>query len=165
MELSLYGKTPGELKEYIDYIDSCSEMELFILVRKYYEVIRTSENILKEKSKKITLYNTNYQEFLYSLDYSLLATNRFGTNIQYNPNGRIKLTNEFKKWYDSWQSYENNLDDNTRELYYTYRRQCKSLELFSLDKQLTSKDIDIIEEKRETSYYQPIIKSIKQATA
>lgn len=165
MELSLYGKEPGELREYTDYINSCSEMELFIIVRKYYEVIRTSENILREKSKKITSYNTNYQEFLYSLDYSLIATNRFGTKIEYNPNGRIKLTTEFKKWYDSWQNYEANLDNETRKLYYTYRRQGKSLELFSLDKQLTSKDIDIIEETRETTYYQSMIKSIKQATA
>jgi hypothetical protein len=110
-------------------------------------------------------FDTNYQEFLYSLDYAILSTNRFGTKIEYNQNGRIKLTDEFKEWYDSWQNYETNLDDATRKLYYTYRRQGKSLELFSLDKQLTSNDISNIVEENDSYYYKPIIKSIKQITA
>lgn len=153
MKQSLYGKYPGVLKHDAKYIENCSEMELFIIVSKYYETFRMSsylnkmiafskqigdskmvlhfEKALEDETKKNPLAKNNAQEYSYTLDYCLLQTARFNTNISYNPNGRIAITDEFKNWYENWQMYIATLDKNCYEVYAKCRYEGKSLQHFS----------------------------------
>lgn len=166
MKQNLYGKYPGVLKYDVKYVKSCSEMELFILVSKYYEVIHATTyyekmisfyqklndekmvDYFKEKirieKEKCPLLTENPQEFYYTLNYCLLQTARFNTNIAYNPNGEVIITEEFNEWYNNWQLYVNTMDESPLAIYRKCRYEGKSLEYFNND---GSTSASIIENK------------------
>lgn len=75
----------------------------------------------------------NDQEWLYAMDFTILQSSRFGTNIKYNPEGRIILTEEFNNWYDNWHLYIANMDKATLNFYRTCRYENKHLDKFNLE--------------------------------
>lgn len=164
MKPSLYGKYAGRLKYSVDYLSKCSELELFIQVSSLYypltmmeyskKMVKFYENTEDIASKKyfeerisnlnIVLRKENtkeYNDFIYALDYCILQTARFNTNVVYNPKGRIIITEEFKNWYNNWQLYIASMDDETLALYRTCRYQGKGLEKFHLDKPIEKEKV------------------------
>lgn len=164
MRPSLYGKYAGRLKHSVDYLSKCPELELFIQVSSLYyplammeyykKMVKFYENIEDLASKKyfekridelnIVLNEENtkeYKDFIYALDYCILQTARFNTNVVYNPNGRIIITDEFRNWYDSWQLYMASMDKETLALYRTCRYQGKGLDKFHLDKPIEKEKV------------------------
>ena len=115
MRQSLYGKYPGALKYDSKYVENCSEMELFVVVSKYYEVVRMRnycnkminfaersndqemkkhfEEMLANEKKKNPLVNDNPQEYSYTLDYCLfykyLNKHMKNTYNDYNPSSFV----------------------------------------------------------------------------
>lgn len=187
MKQSLYGKYPGVLKNDTKYIENCSEMELFIMINKYYEVLRLKnyyEQIIEfyrktedqrmisyfEKKLEILmeknyLFTSNPQEYSYTLDYCLLQTARYNTNITYNPCGRILITNEFKKWYEKWFLYVSTLDNDSFSLYARYRYEGKNLDCFNIQKPLElDKKLDNIEDLNINDLY-VLTKNIRHISA
>lgn len=188
MKQSLYGKYPGALKYDSKYVEDCSEMELFVVVSKYYEVVRMRnycnkminfaernndqemkkhfEEMLVNEKKKNPLVTDNPQEYSYTLDYCLLQTARFNTNISYNPNGRVVVTDEFKDWYEKWQLYIATLDKNCYSLYARYRYECKSLSHFSEESNLIMNNGDLEQfENIDTEKNYTLQKNIRQISA
>ena len=185
MNPSLYGKNPGKLRYDTKYIQNCSEIELFQQVSIYYSCVKRIEYatklkefyqcledekmvdyfdqmIEKEKEKNIVL-KTDYQEFLYTLDYCILQTARFGTKVVYNPKGRVQITEEFKTWYQNWQNYILCMDDIDYYAYSTCRYEGKGFQYFQLNQPIPASDIsDFIE---HTDHYQLVKRNIKQISA
>lgn len=167
---SLYRIYPGKLKYDTKHIESCSEIELFIFINyymnkterinfldycdymiSYYIRFYNAERIEHFKSIKqngITkelvkdpsfLYNL--EDYAYSLDNCLLQSIRFGTNIEYNPNGRINQTKEFKEWFNNWKSYISEISNEaSNQEEYCYEN--KILDNFKLTKNLIEKEIE-----------------------
>lgn len=188
MELSLYGKYAGRLKYSTDYLNKCSELELFnqvsslyypiSMVEHYEKMINSYKNTGDEINKKyyedeITYLNTilktnnakEYDEIIYALDYCILQTARFGTNVTYNPNGRIILTEEFKNWYDNWSLYIASMDDVTLAIYRTCCYEGKGFDKFKLDKSIKKQCITNEFNNAKPIQYKLTKKNIKQKLA
>lgn len=186
MKQSLYGKYPGVLKYDSNYVENCSEIELFIIVSKYYEVSRMKnyctkminfatqnndngmieyfQNILELETKKNPLIVNNPQEYSYTLDYCLMQTARFNTNIKYNPNGRVIITNEFKDWYEKWYLYISTLEKDCYSAYARYRYEGKNLQHFNEETALMMMNNDLEQLYNINNGY-TLQKNIKQISA
>jgi len=196
MNQSLYGKYAGILENNKEYLQNCSEIELFIQVNAYYEPINsynTISNNIDYLIKMIHFYKTTEEkeleeyfikelvflkkklaycknpeesyEFAYPMDYCILQTKRFGTKVKYNKDGRVILTDEFKEWYNNWQTYMTYMDNETLQAYRTCRYEGKGLEYFQLNKYLEKESIIEKIETIKTQSHKPIQKSIKQKLA
>lgn len=188
MKKSLFGIYPGKLKDDVDYIKKCSEMELFLQVNCYYEPIRMLTYYSKMKKfyqkledTKATTYFQNkieellnikniktesdFNEYKYTADFCILQTSRFGTNVVYNVKGNIVLTEEFKNWYNKWQAYISTMDDDTLSFYRRCRYEGKHLDLFHPNNkpEVLKELITDLEEFNQP--YQLVKKSIKQVSA
>lgn len=175
MKPNLYGKYAGKLEREKNYLQNCSEMELFIQVNTLYEPINSYNNItnmisflekqkrfftrtnelelveyISNKEKTLTkeleylstiVEKINDEEWAYSMDYCILQTARFGTNVSYNPNGRIIITEEFKNWYNNWQAFITYANDETLSYYRTCRYEGKGLDKFNFEHSITKKQI------------------------
>ena len=177
MKPSLYGKYAGILKYDAEYVKNCSEMELFIQVNAYYEPVHRYNELLAlvpnyikmkefyekhDDNKAAELTSKRTDEVEYAMDFCILQTAKFGTNVSYNPNGRVILTEEFKAWYENWKLYVESMDNNVLEAYRRYRYQGKSLENFkTFAEQITSTGASIDED----NYKMQKQKSIKQEIA
>lgn len=191
---SLYGIYPGKLKYDTKYIESCSEMELFIQVNdfmiktqnlkflnycdeniKLYQQSNDEErvehfksikqNCIKKELSKNSLFLDNLEEYVYSLDYCILQTARFGTNVEYNPTGRVIKTKEFNEWYNNWRLFISSMDDASFSIYRKYRYEGKSLECFKLNKKLTQEEINNLEDNDEKIYVYTKKENIKHSYA
>lgn len=186
MKKSLYGKFPGLLKYDTKYIENCSEIELFIQVSKYYEVIKMKnyyekmihfyqttadqdmilyfKKRLAEELEKNPLLSNDPQTYFYTMDYCLLQTARFNTGIIYNPDGRIKITDDFKKWYNDWQNYILTMDQDLFSAYMKWRYEGKNLAHFNIDDTSTSSDT-IIKRMEQDNFTLVKQKNIRIKTA
>lgn len=146
-------------------------LKYFNKMKKFYKLTcqEELENYFDKKIQELenrstrTMEELESDEWTYSMDFCILQTARFGTKVTYNPNGRIILTDEFKDWYNNWQSYITNMDSETLSIYRTCRYEGKYLDRFNLDKPSISEDIieDIDVAKPYT--YKLTQKSIKQS--
>lgn len=179
MKTSLYGKYAGMLKYDTEYIENCSEMELFIQVSAYYEPVRRynellnlatyyekmkrfykanddessvkyfenlKNNLTKELTNSSMILERKDKEWEYAMDFCILQTAKFGTNVSYNPSGRVILTEEFNTWYQNWQFYVNNMDETVLNVYRKYRYEGKSLNNFQ----------NIVEQRIKNGYEESI---------
>lgn len=175
MKPSMYGINPGKLKYEENYIKNCSELELFIQIKAFYEPIKFYNEAINnlysfeklksfyeqtEEFELVNYFNNKIKyitekldyakikaeniEYIYAMDFCILQSARFDTNVVYNPNGRVILTDEFKNWYDNWELYIKEMDNNTHNFYRNCRYEGKFLDKFNLNQ----KDINssIIEE-------------------
>lgn len=156
MNKSLYGIYPGKLKYDSKYIKECSEMELFIQVNNYLEkeeILKYYDYCNKMKDfyikcedysmvnhfeKQLNQYESirnyiieNKDETEYALDFCILQTARYNTNVKYNPNGRIIRTEEFNEWYEKFKLYSLTLNKETMEFYKKCRYESKGLQYFN----------------------------------
>lgn len=80
-------------------------------------------------------------ENIYAMDFCILQSARFGTNVVYNPNGRVNITDDFKNWYDNWKLYISSLDDNTLNFYRKCRYEGKHLDKFNLSQNIINTNV------------------------
>lgn len=126
----------------------------------YFEDLKTK--LANKINKAVELTSKRTDEVEYAMDFCILQTAKFGTNVSYNPNGRVILTEEFKAWYENWKLYVESMDNNVLEAYRRYRYQGKSLENFkTFAEQITSTGASIDED----NYKMQKQKSIKQEIA
>jgi len=102
------------------------------------ELLEYVSNKQKDLIKKLEYLRNivekiNDPEWAYSIDYCILQTARFGTNVSYNPNGRIIITEEFKSWYNNWQAYITYMDEETLLHYRKCRYEGKGLDKFNIN--------------------------------
>lgn len=135
MKKSLYGIIPGLVSGDNKYIKTCSEFELYIQVEKYREL---AINFFKTNNQKL-------DECLYALDYCVLETSRFNTNTEYNPEGRVIITEEFNIWYNNWKNYVENMDDETLMALRRCQKQALPLNIFYFDKPVNEAEIEQFE--------------------
>lgn len=182
MKPSIYGKYPGKLKNDTNYIQNCSEIELFIQVNKYYGLFQTIEyyskmkkfyqitedekmmnyfeELRKQELEKSNLLKNEPQEFLYTMNYCLLQTSRFDTKIVYNPKGQVEITKEFQQWYQNWLTYFQNMSMEDLMIYRKCSYEGKNLQYFQLNREISTKDI--LENPENKNSYQLVKKNIRQ---
>lgn len=98
----LYGTYPGAFKDKCDYLDKCSEIELFLAINEKIGYI----NFLKDDFKGAGYQYSDIDEEYFALDYVILLTRRFDVNIEQPMNGaRVSRKGEAKDWYNWWHDY------------------------------------------------------------
>ncbi len=160
----------GKLKYDADYIKSCSEIELFIQINSYYELLASLKlktyyhkmRMLYQKAEDLTLAeffakkeqnisermpsDDEIKELEETLDFCILESSRFDTGVCFNSNGVVEKTQKFYNWYYSWNFYIQNMDDETLLAYRKCRYEGKGLSQFQLK---SYPDLEAVEEALE----------------
>lgn len=134
IQVSAYYEPIRNHKELLSRLAYYEKMKLFYLMNEDESALSYFEDLIKDTTKllsfsTILLENRN-EEHEYAMDFCILQTKKFGTQVSYNPAGRVTLTEEFNEWYKNWQLYVNNMDKTTLDIYRTYRYEGKSLDNF-----------------------------------
>ena len=104
-------------------------------LEKYFSKKLEDYNKRKDNLIKIieTRNDSDDNEWNYAMDFCILQTAKFGTNVSYNPNGRVIITDQFAEWYNNWQSYVTYMDEDSLQLYRRCRYEGKGLDNFCID--------------------------------
>lgn len=164
----------------IKYLKRCSEVELFLNInknhnilenynnRKYYEKLSNDYKNIQDdsmakyfeaKSLSSTHIITSFEKLesiKRELYYAMLQTSRFNVNLKVDDNGNLIMTDEFLTWYYGWDNYINNMDEDTLMLFRKCRYEGVGLEYFSVQKNITSKEIEDKLEEGIIKKYPPI---------
>ena len=181
----------GKLKYDADYIKSCSEIELFIQINSYYELLTSLKlktyyhkmKMLYQKTEDLALAtffakkeqnisermlsDDQIRELEETLDFCIFESSRFNTGVYLNSNGIVEKPQKFYNWYDSWSFYIQNMDDETLLVYRKCRYEGKGLNQFQLK---SYPDLEAVEEilekpKVKQYLYATPIKNIRQKLA
>jgi len=156
--MSMNVRSKGKFEFDANYIENCSEIELFIQINGYFqflEQLKLTDYYHKmyklyqiQGDKKAANYFKTLEDSMLNrtptseelkvledtLDFCILQTARFNTGVCDTSNGRIKTTQGFENWYYSWINYIAEMDNESYDLYRRCRYEGKGLECFQLNK-------------------------------
>ncbi len=99
---SEFGVYSGSYSDKQDYLNSCSEIELFFMINDKQSYIR----FLKDDFIDAGHEYENILEHEYAVDYAICLTKRFDVDIESSDSlKRVSKKGEFILWYGWWHNY------------------------------------------------------------
>lgn len=96
-----YGQYPGAFNEMSYYLNTCGELELFMLINDKAGYIR----FLRDDFRDAGEHYLNISEEYCALDYAVMQTKRFGVEIEMPKQGRVSKKGQFSDWFKWWHQY------------------------------------------------------------
>ncbi|MGI6324457.1 MAG: hypothetical protein ACOXZS_00655 [Bacilli bacterium] len=122
-QTKIYGQYPGSLSHLADYLNSCKENELFLIVSNILVTHKTKRQELENrKLGKKTMPETTEElkrqlvEDTYAASYALNQTKRFGLNVEISSDNPMPLDGDVTKWTKWWYDHINSKEYTKEEI-------------------------------------------------
>lgn len=111
-------------EEYTKNVNQLSEMEIYFKIdnmlgdfdisKGYLDYLKKTNKSELNKMVKIESVNTDLNEIIRYLNFTIMATKKFGVSdlIQQKENKLIQFSEKFKMWLGFWRKWEESLDSD-----------------------------------------------------